>query len=499
MATLLDHRLVVHLFVPSADDDAIAALRDLHTAAATGLGLTEPGPLGPGDPDDDLPAGGVAAHRYAPGEATRELIWYVEHDVACLSVSLSRSPLPDAGWPELLQEWTSAVAAVGHPVPLGTAFLFQALASPDATAADVVEAVREQLPVLPHPGWPRSAATLSGTDPGGGVTLWQLDAPHSADPVARLVAVAVPDADPLLGELTWTGGWRDSDLPAVTLVLLNAAKLRHHARVLVRDRAGLRGQRRDAAATLADLRQRLAAPGQLSGRELADAQQRLDLLHTSASGLIDALLSARIMRRGVEIAAANLAELRTGLGSPGGLFTGYETNARLLHSQLEDEAEYLQAATERAQFFAGTAEREVARRADAATAERRRRHEVFTLTQTAFLGAVVMALTAVQSFDYKLSLPGPVKPAAVAVLAALAFWLAMVAVRQARHAGRPRVAALEVVAGALLGASAGWLAASVAGGGTTPTVVTAVAGAIGGTVAVLVAARRARHRPGGAD
>ena len=521
MALLGDHRLNVYLFASVTGDAAEAAsglLEQVYAGCVSGLGLDDGIEHLPGEPPQTLGgAGGVLTGRRGHGPATRELLLLVDDDVACVCVTLSRAGLPDAGWPDLLTEWSAAASAAAADTLLGVAFVYQALTDTravDATDTDLTEAISTQLPVQPARGWERTGA---GLRPRGGKTgdshplvLWQVDAVHCADATQQVVVVGGADADDDLGEAVWNGSWRGGNLPTLPRYLLDAAKLRYQARVLGRDRDGLRQQRHAAGRTLERLRPVLTGPADASSEQLIAAQNQLAQLQANEAGLIDSLIAARTMRRSVAIAAANMAavraELAHGDADPDAgvnLFDQYQADAELLEQQLDDEALFLQSAAERAQFFAAAADRELTRRSERDAETDRRREERFSLTQTAFLGTVVTALTAVQAFNYTIPVPEPAKPAWIATLGAAAFWLASIAVRLAHqrrephgHGGRPRDL-LEITACASFGASLGWVTAVTLT--TTPTALVtvrvAVAGGVLGALGSAVAAwRRAKQQ-----
>jgi hypothetical protein len=126
--------------------------------------------------------------------------------------------------------------------------------------------------------------------------------------------------------------------------------------------------------------------------------------------------------------------------------------------QLDDDVLYLEAARERTRDITAVTATVVQHRLQQRQEAGRRRQERFNLLQTAIIGAVIVALTAVQALGYQIPLPGPVKPPVIATLGAIALLLASIVVRLALSSGRQPLAWLSYTAAGLTVAALTWLA-----------------------------------------
>jgi hypothetical protein len=453
VATLTDHRLVLHFFAPLTGPDSVAAHRQLDEiwrACADKLGMTVQTPHTPADPPPAAPGGrerGTVAGRRAPGAALREAWWDETGDVTCLSVTLSRD---GAAWAELHDEWTAATPSLDPGALLGQALVFTALVEPGRNSpAQRCRAIERNLPAVIRPLDPRWADSTVDLD--AGVVAHRLDQARNPGR-ARVLAVTAPvQRDENLGDRVWA-----PDLGPVARYLLHAAKLGYQRRILDADREGLRTQLARVNEALDRLQAKLAArPGTLGDDALHQTQDELSLLQTDRSGIIDTSIQARRMRRTVQIAAANMAAT---LPAGTGFAATDQRIAAEVAQDLDDLGTYLDAAAERANHIADVAERELTRRSRQQTEAARRRQERFTLTQTAIIGTLLMVLTAIQALSYRVPLPGPVKPALITTLGAAVLWLSVVAIRLVA-APAPR-ASVECAAFGALVAALTWLGTS---------------------------------------
>jgi hypothetical protein len=170
----------------------------------------------------------------------------------------------------------------------------------------------------------------------------------------------------------------------------------------------------------------------------------------------------REIARTVDIARTNMAALLTNHGSadsPGCLFADDRELAVWFTDRLTDEQVYLDAARERARDVVGVTAAVVGQRLADRQDDTRRHQERMTLLQTSILGALLMALGAVQALTYHLRVvPGAVQAPLIVLLATLALALPSWALRlnpQARD-GAPLGAADHIMIGGV-GAAAGWL------------------------------------------
>lgn len=440
---LADHRLNVYLFATRAGqqrDRAHTQLTAFWAASVAGLGLDQalPGvPDEPPAPESDLRAG-----RHADTKALREMWWDVDHDVNCMSITLSGT-----GWAGLLDQWSTATADLNQDALLGVAMVFTALttASHGATFAE-----------LP----PGSVNTGPGVVSQHGLTVWDLSTGRDPAAERRIAIVAPPSHDDELGLWLWR-----PQLAPFARYLLNAAKLRYQARVLRDDVDGLRQSRERVSDTLQQLHPLLTSAEKADTATLHSAQRRLTSLQADETGLIGASLAAQAMSRTVEIATANLAGLANAAGIAGrhplGVYAHDAAIAAALTQDLDDLTVYLGAAGRRAEHYAVAVERELTRRHRADADRRRLRQERFALLQTAIVGTAVMALTAIQAFTYQVPLSKTVQPAIITGLCVLALWLASVALRLAAQSSSHLQRAVEVASLGGICACGAWLVVSL--------------------------------------
>lgn len=490
MPSLSDARLNVFLFAPRTGPDPVSARRqlaDVWQAYIGRLGIDQPLPgiaADPQDPSDAESTAGRAestAGRHAPGTALREMWWDAEHDVICLSVTLTGS---GSGWSELYQEWSSATGDIQLGALIGVAFVYTALT--DDIAAALPAHIR------PPRGWADTAVTTRD-----GLTIWDLTPPGSAELARHVAVTASPGHDEDLGRWVWQAG-----LAPFVRYLINAAKVRYQTRVLRADQLGLQRQRRHAAGTLARLRPVLTDARTAGTDELVEAQRQLAVLQADEAGLVDALISVQTMRRTVQINAANIAAIAGTATAPDArnhVFSHDRAAADALDQDLDDQATYLDAASRRAQYFAAVAERELARRQQLDTQAHQQRQERFTLWQTAVVGTAVMALTAVQALGYRVPLSGPAQPAVILTFAAAALWLSLIALRFTGGASgtvrgtKPRAVPEAVASGALVAGVAWTVGAIIRAGRPAVVILGAVAFLTGLAVSLWLARRRSRR------
>ncbi len=88
------------------------------------------------------------------------------------------------------------------------------------------------------------------------------------------------------------------------------------------------------------------------------------------------------------------------------------------------------------------------------------RQEWFTRAQTMAIGVVGMVLTTVQTFDYRLPLPGPTQPPLIVLLGAVTLLLSSIVFRFRQPSHGPDLSWVEPVAAGCAGAASVWLAIS---------------------------------------
>lgn len=243
--------------------------------------------------------------------------------------------------------------------------------------------------------------------------------------------------------------------------LLEAATVRHYRSLWDAGNASrLYAQAGQMARPLLEL---TAGVAKREGREpdadeLLSATAPLVSLQIGESGLVDQMTTLRDMQRSVAIAAANMAEYASH-EQTSGLFADDAKLATWLTSQLEHDAAYLASAAERVRTLGALADQLIQRGLAG-------RQERVNLGLTGVIGAVLMVLAAIQSFNYAVPLAEPVQAPVIATLGALALMLSTVVVRTA--------ARRRIWSGVALWAAAALLAAAVAW--TTVAIVATLAG-----------------------
>jgi hypothetical protein len=114
-----------------------------------------------------------------------------------------------------------------------------------------------------------------------------------------------------------------------------------------------------------------------------------------------------------------------------GLFADDRQLGEWFGQQLNDDALYLEAARERAEYVASSIDLLVQRGLQLRQEELQQRQEHFNLALAGVLGAIVMVLTAIQSLQYSVPLPPLIKPAVITTLGAVALLAALVTLRVA--------------------------------------------------------------------
>ncbi|GAA2592301.1 hypothetical protein GCM10010435_83800 [Winogradskya consettensis] len=461
--------LVVHLFAPSGGDrhdEALAHLARVWEDCGNDLGMTEavPGTGVGADFPADGPALGLLAARTGSGPGLSQVALRRERDAVCLSALMQ----PEASdWRRLDARWSEVLGHDDHGL-LGAARLFLALG--EATAESIRMAPAD--PEAPA-GWWRGGITVPP-----GLSVWEMSAADDARAERRLVVVAGHDQDPALTAWVWTT--RERGLPPLARYLLHAAKLRYQLRVWSASEpiGSLRSRTDTAIGTLLE-RITVAERGAGPLSELIAAGHVVLDLQARERGLTDRSTRNREMARTVRIAAVNLTQL----GDPalGGPFTDDQALAEWLEQRLDDETTYLDAASHRAERTGALADQFVERALQ-------RRQQVINLGLTGVIGAILMSLAAVQSLEYQVPLPGPVKPAVVAALGALALLAAFVVLRAVAPDRRWSSLLLRGAA-AGIGATLAWLAVAVCTGAGLPAAVTWACATAGAALAVTIQRR----------
>ncbi|MCW6006542.1 BN6_48550 family protein, partial [Micromonospora sp. CPCC 205371] len=418
--------LIVHTFLP-ADPWPTTAIRSLWQAV-TALGMAEPIGRWPTDPRDGCAAATAdpmnrrmdllaARQRLEPGTLYQAIVYRV-HDVVGVSVHIA--PNDDRlAWDRLLPLWTG-VAPAPPDGALGSVTIYTALVPADRRwyggradpAAGPPESLARRLGAgLPDPvsdwaaAWCRTSRDLLAWELPGEDTLTH----------RRLLAVTGAHNEPALDRWTWAGD--GPGLPPLTRYLLHAAKLRYQHQVLRTNLPALRASIARAEHGCGVLDKLLRTP-EPPLRQLLEADRALSTAQTDQSGLIAALSDVRDMARTAAVAERNMAAaLGTATRStPEGPPALDRDLGAWLREQLRTEETYLDSAHRRV--------REVGRLAGTTIDQRQRqRLESLTLLQTSVLGALLMALAAIQSLEYKTPLPGPLLAPLIWVLGTVALLL----------------------------------------------------------------------------
>ncbi|WP_283097378.1 CATRA conflict system CASPASE/TPR repeat-associated protein [Frankia umida] len=329
---------------------------------------------------------------------------------------------------------------------------------------ELVRRVRPAVSGPQIPGWWRHPANVPG-----GITLWETAATTDDARISRrMVAVAPEPAENDLYRWVWTSGI--PDLAPFARYLMHTARLRHQLRVFG-DGREFRAIHSEVDAAVSNLlRLHLANPPVSDIAVLTGARARLAEVQAGTAGLVAVSTRLREIARTVEIANANVAALtaRAGLpDGPPGLFGDDRDLAEWLIDRLGDEQLYLDAARERAREVAEVTGVLLDQRFDERLEDSRRRQDRMTLLQTSVLGALLMALGAIQALGYQLRVvPGSARPPLISLLAALALALPFWAFRlDPRIEGGAPIGVTDHALIGAVGATAGWLAIAWAGSG----------------------------------
>ncbi|MFE7182084.1 CATRA conflict system CASPASE/TPR repeat-associated protein [Streptomyces erythrochromogenes] len=471
--------VVVHLFLRAAH--AIEPGRPEHAEllrwwrAGEALGMVDPVAPWPSafpvfDPADRprVPRPVAARQRRAPG-AYAVLLVSAYFDVLAVSVLLA--PNDDAvPWEEIARSWTTALGAgpAAGTACLGTAdLLLGTLPGPVATAPDP-QALTQPLvgPVTSVPGtsppghgppdrWARAdPARVADDAPGGGFLVWEptVASPYGAARHRRLLALGTRTDEAALSRWAWQGALPGA-APA-TLLLLHSARLRDQTALLTRELPALDRLADDVERACDRAQEALAEVVSRAGpaARLAEAEAALAALGVSA-GAGRALTAMAGLRQVWEAAERNLGEH----GAPGSrsltdadrpAVAWAREQSAVTQARLDGAA---RRAAECTQHLTSATER-----------VRQDRRDHLSLVQTSLIGGLLTALAAIQSLQYQVRLPGPVRPALIAFLACAALVLPVLflprgdAVRRRFHGRR-----VDGLLCAAAGAATGWLLSAV--------------------------------------
>ncbi|MCF6473569.1 hypothetical protein FAF44_35060 [Nonomuraea sp. MG754425] len=405
---MAEYSLVVHLFVLAHAEQTAAHLRGLWERCCSGLGMTAPigkipfhlpGDLGPGTAE-----GVVAARRDPrPVAGVTEAVLHRHHDTYLLSVALAPGDQLEAMWEEVLGD---------APWAMGEARLHVRVRSVRWPGRGPHTVLKER----PVPPTGRTRTILCAT---------------TANRRKRLEA--------------WV--WNEGGVPApFALYLLQAAKVRHLLRLREEADQGIVGLFSRAESLIAERTRHRDDHQALIG-----IRAGLTQLLTGPHHLLQTSVRLRELERSVEIASDNLkrhggapvteALLKADLGLASDLLT-----------RLADDCHFTEAVRERVATS-------LAELTQVTQEKAREREERLTLLQTAMTGTMLMTLTAVQAFAYKVPLAGSIQPPVITLLGTLALLFATLTLWK-RNGSRAAGAVISLIA-ASVGAALAWLVCSV--------------------------------------
>ncbi|GGQ19935.1 CATRA conflict system CASPASE/TPR repeat-associated protein [Streptomyces roseolilacinus] len=411
--------------------------------------------------------------RGADRPAVHQAFLFVEHDVLGFMTMLAPGENEVDSWADLDRRWSRHLGPLPAERLLGLHHVYTALVA-DPTAGPA-GAPHGNGTLVSEDGVAAAAALLAQEIPGlqdghwqrlwqrtaGGTLVWHARQGGQGRLPARdrrLAALAATEAEQALDEWLWQPPDRHTLAPLVRY-LVHAGKMRRQMAVYLegRDFGELRRLLTEQCDQLAGLHRRFTEneSAALFG-ELLRSQALLRNLQVGESGLVRTLTLRRSALRTVEIAlhsmeqAVALPEIR-----PHSMFDADLRAGALFRRVVEDDSAYLGDVREQVGEIVRITETTISSRFN-------RREQRLALLQTAFLGALLMGLAAVQALGYRVPMPGHVQAPLIAFLFVLALALPLAASRVAAGRAAPAtvsgpLARIDAAAGLGLGASSGWL------------------------------------------
>ncbi|MFF2101144.1 CATRA conflict system CASPASE/TPR repeat-associated protein [Streptomyces sp. NPDC058202] len=506
--------LIVHVFVDrgrvNTSGSASRLFLDRVWEACGRLGLSQP-VAGLGVPDTlPMPIPRAVGFRLL---ATRErsgagcdlaqAMAYCAGDV--VGVTLFLAPEPSLTWAALENSWIRSCPGVfSADLPdgvLGTTRIYRALTDGPVVGDPATTALERRVRrSLPRARGGRTVLERARTT--NGFLLWEGAGPTNADGVVdgrhrRLVVLAPATREDQLDAWLWSRGV--PELVPMTRYLRHAAAL-HHQAAIYRADGSLRAVRQVVDEAVDALtRAQSVPPGTVSLEQLQAGASRLAGIQVASTGLITTLTRLRMMQRGAQVAEHNM-KAALGLAVLGSQSDPGASEQLLSHDRrviawlidaLDDEMLFLQAARERAET--------VTQAIGGVVQGRLHKHQQqLVQLQTAVIGALVMALTAAQSLDYRPPVTSMLQAPLIGVLASLALCLPGAVLRWSRAVDSLPLRGFDMTALMALGAASGWMVAaatSVAAGNRHGLTGWSVLGAAaGGGLAWLVGRLAARNR-----
>ena len=397
----------------------------------------------------------LAGVRRTDVDGIHEAVAYQTHDVVGISLLVARDDT-DASWPTIGETWFDGWTRWTKGI-LGAVRLHVGLTSDDhhariwsATPDHVQSILRGQ----PAPRWGRA-----WWRPVKQLVLWELTVPEPAHPVLTrsLLAVAARRDEEVTEDWFWSNAEDPAAMPPFTSYLLHAAKMRYERELLQKDTDRLRATATKVRSQSGELATVLSRDRR-SISHILQADRVLSDLRWDNDGLGDSLSLVRDMTQTVRVAQANMTSTLSD-AEPGKNGSPVEIDRQLCRwtvEQLLVTEAYLDSAQRRAAEMQRLAGAEV----EEALVERR---ENLVVLQTAVIGAVLMALAAIQSLEYKAEwLPSILRAPVIFLLAALALVLPSGVLRWPRGgSGDAAFAKFDIASIAVLAAAATWFAVTL--------------------------------------
>ncbi|WP_144440771.1 CATRA conflict system CASPASE/TPR repeat-associated protein [Streptomyces roseifaciens] len=438
---------------------------------------------------------------------------FVEHDALGVMAMLAPGEDETDSWADLDRRWSehlgqfpserllglhhiyTALADALTSEPVGTPGGDSTLASEDAVAATATLLARD-IPGLRDGPWQRRWQRTAQ-----GALVWHPEPGRQGRaPVRdrRIAALAATEAEGPLDQWLWQPPDRHTLAPFVRY-LVHAGMMHRQMTVYLEGRNF--GELRLLLTTHCDQltrlhRQFIENESSALFEELLRSQALLKSLQVGETGLVRTLTLRRSALRTVEIALHSMeeavalpAEVR-----PYSMFDADRRAGTRFRRIVEDDCAYLSDVREQVSEIVRITETTIVSRLN-------RREQRLALLQTAFLGALLMGLAAVQALTYHVPAPGYLQTPLIAFLSVLALAVPLAASRVAAGRAAPPpvsgpLANVDAAVGIALGATSGWLLITalrmVTGAGPTPPWLSLVAAAAAATA--VAAADRYRRR-----
>lgn len=422
----------------AALDDLWRACRVLGPSTEPLLGVSSPDYL-PDPPDQRGPFRIIASARRSTPGRIRSVFVFTEHGTAGLVAAISADRDGAEGWADLVAAWRKT--ALASDILLGSATVLLGLSDdPVGTAALLAK------------GFGLNVDLPQADDGPGGALLWDVD---RSDRSRVLVIAAPPPAESTVDAWAWTvdGSQGLTPLPRY---LLNVFRAYHQQNLYeaLRPLSDVITETDSAVTALARHLPTADDPG-TPATELLAADRGLQQVRLGTTGLLWRLTKIQEMATGVHGIRVNTRVNRPEATVSGGMFDRDDKALTWFADQLDREATYLDTLVRRTEAVHATATAVIG----TATT---RRHERLTLLQTSFLGALLMALAAIQSLQYTTTIAPALKAPVIAVLASAAFGLPLLLARWTGLVPRHEPYCWpDLGAAAVFGGTLGWLGSAI--------------------------------------